>query len=251
MLYELVRRGVVGTGVGHAGGHRQEDVAFVEGEGLRQGYLDPVGGCVHPVLELVERGSRHQEDELVGTEATEELAWPGQALDAIGEHAQKGVAGTVTEAVVDHLEAVQVDEHDSRAAVFASQELVEVADDHGPVGKPGEGVVVGLMLEGGVAAAAVQGDGHQAGGPFGHRQLLGHGWIRDREVAGHQGHDLVAARCDHRGHPTGDHSVGLAGGDLFGCQGPVVFDVVHGDRDASLGGPGEEAEGSPAVDVVT
>jgi hypothetical protein len=64
--------------------------------------------------------------------------------------AQQPVPGAVAEAVVDHLEVVQVDEEHGQAAAVAARPGQRVPDpvvEQGPVGQVGEAVVEGQVLE--------------------------------------------------------------------------------------------------------
>ena len=70
--------------------------------------------------------------------------------DQAGRGDEQFVAGVVAVAVVDHLEAVEIEEEqgDSRSsALGAGQRQLEVVEQQGPVGEPGERVVGGLVGE--------------------------------------------------------------------------------------------------------
>ncbi len=80
-----------------------------------------------------------------------------RALDARGHLAEDLVAGAVAEAVVDALEAVDVEEVDGRgvAAAAAIDRVREPVTEEGAVGQPGERVVERQALELGLHALAV------------------------------------------------------------------------------------------------
>ncbi|HEV2843962.1 MAG TPA: hypothetical protein VG477_03880, partial [Thermoanaerobaculia bacterium] len=73
---------------------------------------------------------------------------------------EQSVAGRVPEAVVDHLEAVQVAEEDGDPGPGmprrGGQGQLQVVDEQGPVGQPGQGVMGGGVLE---ARAQLERDG--------------------------------------------------------------------------------------------
>ncbi len=64
-----------------------------------------------------ERGRRIEHDVLVARQAGDGGVFWGSLAEAHGDHLQHFVAGCVTEAVVDVLEAVEVDEVQRRVAV--------------------------------------------------------------------------------------------------------------------------------------
>ena len=105
--------------------------------------------------------------ELVAAEAGGRVARADARLEALGDLDQHLVAGGVAEAVVDHLEVVEVHEDDGDDAVLAARARQRVADalaEQRAVGEPRDGVVerlVGqLLLEGPALAhvAAVEDD---------------------------------------------------------------------------------------------
>ena len=99
-----VRRMVVG---GDADGDGEEELAAVEDERRGDRGVETVGDRVDPIGV----GVGHEDRELVAAEARDRRL----ARDGVGEAArdllEDPVAGRVTEAVVDQLEAVEVEEH--------------------------------------------------------------------------------------------------------------------------------------------
>ena len=90
------------------------------------------------------------DDELVAAQARHGVARRAAPAQPVGHLAQQHVAGLVAEAVVDGLEAVEVDEqHGQRlaAALVAGQRLAQAVLHQAAVGQAGEGVVVGRLVE--------------------------------------------------------------------------------------------------------
>ena len=109
-----------------------------------------------------------QHGEFIAAEAGDGVFGPDAEQEALGDPRQHEVAGVVTEAVVDDLEVVQVEEQDrhaSAAALLARQRVAHAIDEESPVGQPGEAVVgrlaSQLLLEG-FALAYVAGIEHDA-----------------------------------------------------------------------------------------
>nr|WP_207168313.1 hypothetical protein [Blastococcus sp. TML/C7B] len=93
----------------------------------------------------------HEDDELVATEAADDVAGADGRAEPAGDGAQHLVAGRVAVAVVDRLEAVQVDEEQAghlAGAPAAVQGGGHEGDGLGAVGQPGERVVGRLVGEG-------------------------------------------------------------------------------------------------------
>ena len=91
-----------------------------------------------------------QHGELVAAEARDRVLGPHARLHALSDGDQQPVAGVVTEAVVDRLELVQVEEQDGDrgpAAVGPLECVVEAVREQRAVGKLGERVVEGLVCE--------------------------------------------------------------------------------------------------------
>ena len=92
----------------------------------------------------------HQDDELVAAPARHRVARPHRGLQALRDHAQHLVADVVAQAVIDALEAVEVDEEhcDQAAAADRSGErLLQSVKQQGAVGQAGEQVVGGFVLQ--------------------------------------------------------------------------------------------------------
>ena len=98
-----------------------------------------------------------QDGELVAAEAGHGVLWADRALDARRHLAEDLVAGGVAEAVVDALEAVDVEEVDGRgvAPAAAIDRVPEAVTEEGAVGQSGERVVERQALELGLHALAV------------------------------------------------------------------------------------------------
>ena len=90
-----------------------------------------------------------QHDELIAAEARNGVARPNNAAKTLGDRLKESVTERVTEAVVDHFEAVEVDEQDGRrplAAVVAAEPADAVFEQRS-IGQSGEGVVQRLTFE--------------------------------------------------------------------------------------------------------
>jgi hypothetical protein len=92
-----------------------------------------------------------QHGELVAADAPDHVAGAGQGADAGGDEAQQVVAGGVAEAVVNDVEAFDVDvQHGKQAAgdaVGVAQGVLQVLGEQGAVGEAGEAVVEGVVDE--------------------------------------------------------------------------------------------------------
>ena len=110
---------------------------------VTSGQLD--GGYGHGVTEAL--GDLHalalvdevlaEDGELVAPEAGSSVSVPQGALETVGHGDQHLVASGVPEAVVDHLEVVEVEEEDSGqtlAPLEAAQREPEPVEEQGPVG---------------------------------------------------------------------------------------------------------------------
>ncbi len=127
-----------------------------------------------------------QDDELVPAEPGHQVAERVErGLQPGRDGGQQLVAGVVAEAVVDHLEAVEVDvaESEPGARVRVLEELLQPFEERGPVGQPGERVVGGLVAQPLLEPVAV-------GDVLQHRDLVLGGAVvvadqRDRQVGPH------------------------------------------------------------------
>ena len=134
-----------------AGAH--EDLDPGDDERVAQGAPDPprdgFGRVADAVDRVLSRGlGRDEEEELVAAVAGDCLARARRGAQAPGDRGQELVSGLVTEAVVDQLEVVEVDEEDPDCArLRAADRLFEAPLERDAVGKPGEGVVIGDVLE--------------------------------------------------------------------------------------------------------
>ena len=95
-----------------------------------------------------------QHDELVTSDATDQVGAPHCATDAGGGHAKQFVAGRVAEVVVDVLEVVEIDV-DRGHLLAGRQRVLEGSDDGGAIGATGQCIVAGTMLELGPQTAAL------------------------------------------------------------------------------------------------
>ena len=87
-----------------------------------------------------------EHDELVAAEACQQVADAHHRAEAAGDVLEQLVADAVAEAVVDHLEVVEVEEqHGDLADAGAGEQLVEARDDRRTVGELGELVVRGCV----------------------------------------------------------------------------------------------------------
>jgi hypothetical protein len=97
----------------------------------------------------VERGTLHEDDELIAAEASRRVALADHARQPRGDDPQELVAGGVPEGVVDVLEAVHVNVQRRHLEVLASrpgEHLLGVQRQHA-VGQAGQGVVQRLVAE--------------------------------------------------------------------------------------------------------
>ena len=138
--------GVVGAAVtqGDADADRGEHLLASQPEGAHQLRLDPVreaGGAAHA------RHLLQQDRELVAAQSGHGVRRSHAALEPAGDRHQELVAQRVSEAVVDHLEAVHVQHQDSEAglgvATTSRHHLAQPVHEQRPVGQPGEGVPEG------------------------------------------------------------------------------------------------------------
>ncbi len=119
-----------------------DDGPVPQAQGCGQGLKDP-GGDGLGLVGGVPRGLQ-QHGELVPAEPGDGVTGPHQVDQAGGHLAQQLVAGVVSEAVVDRLEAVEVQvEHDRRgcAPPPPPHGVVEPFAEEHPVGEPGQRVV--------------------------------------------------------------------------------------------------------------
>jgi hypothetical protein len=93
---------------------------------------------------------RADHDELVTSQAGDDVMGAHARADALAGQHQELVADGVSQAAVDLLEAVEVDEQQGQAVPGPGalrERLLEVADQGGPVGQPGQGVLQGLPAQ--------------------------------------------------------------------------------------------------------
>ena len=93
----------------------------------------------------VDSGQQHRE--LVAAQAGQNLPGAAQILaQPIGHRLEQGVPGVVTEAVVDFLEPVQVEQQHGARAGFGGQVQLGVVIEEAPVAQTGEFVGVGQFV---------------------------------------------------------------------------------------------------------
>ena len=99
-------------------------------------------------------GHLAQDGELVAAEASQGVHRPQGAAQPLGGRLEQPVTGLVPQAVVDELEAVEVEEHERHAVVVAlgpAEGHLEAVHEQHPVGQAGE-----LVVHGGVGQALSQ-----------------------------------------------------------------------------------------------
>ncbi len=145
---DLLGVGVAGRAVGDTdrGGH--QDIVPVDREVHAQDFLDAVGhvdgaaGVVHPV---------DQDRELVAAQPRHGVAGAEKVLEPAGDAHQQLVADRVAEAVVDVLEAVEVEKEDREVGLGpplqVGQSAGQTVQEEDPVGEPGQTVVEGVVLQ--------------------------------------------------------------------------------------------------------
>ncbi len=142
----------------------------VEADGGGERVQDAAGQFVHLVGGVRSGG---EGDELVAAEPGDHLAGRRRtALQPVRDLDQEPVAGRVAEAVVDGLEAVEVQVAEAEADAFLSGEgLLQTFEEQGPVGQSGERVVGGLVAQPQIQQPPLGGVLHQRklvlGTPFG------------------------------------------------------------------------------------
>ena len=102
---------------------------------------DPGGDDRHDRL-VGDPGTHH--DELVTSQAGDHVFGAQAGADALAGQHKQFVADGVTQADIDLLEAVQVDEQDGQALPDSGarrERLLEVPHQGGPVGEPGQRVL--------------------------------------------------------------------------------------------------------------
>ena len=125
---------IAGSGQRHSDAGREMQLVLgmrerVDGEGLPERELDAMGDRER-IVNTAHRLDDH--DELVTTEVTDERVGPNDLLEPGAERQQEVIAGGVPQAVVHHLEAVEVEQQHRgapRRAVRACDGTVESIDD--------------------------------------------------------------------------------------------------------------------------
>ena len=112
-------------------------------EHRKQPFCHELGTGVHS-------GAVDEHDELVAAQAADAVALTHGRRPIGPSRPQKLVARSVTERVVDALEAVEVDEEGGRRHIGAAgpgQHLLGAVEDQAPVGQAGKGIVQGLEAD--------------------------------------------------------------------------------------------------------
>ena len=92
-----------------------------------------------------------QHHELVAAEPRDRVLGPGQRPQAIGDLDQHPVTGTVSEAVVDSFEVIQVDEQQGAGDSLAARRgdsLLHPVEQQSAVGQAGQGIEKGELFDG-------------------------------------------------------------------------------------------------------
>ena len=134
-----------GNGDTHAGRQRCIEARAVVGRLDRRPQLLGEGDHLTHLVETVD-----QDGELVAPDASHGVGRADGVDEALGERCQHLVAGVVTERVVDVLEVVEVDQHDSDRPALApcpTQRLGDAVGDQRPIGEPGECIVHRLLRQ--------------------------------------------------------------------------------------------------------
>ncbi len=204
--------------------HRKQTPGDAEwlGEHLQHA-LGEVGGLLL-ALDLVE-----EDGELVSSHPGQGVARPERRLQTAHDRLKEMVADGVTEAVVDALEAVQVDEHEgqpaSRPSRFDEAERQAVVEEH-PIADPGERIVLGAVLGGRTGEHLVeQVHGHESG-------EQGRAQHERGRLQGDPQQELDSQDArDHEGgrHEQGDvRPAGPGGTDRHRLEGGALGWVQHG-----------------------
>ena len=142
-----------GLGEGHPDGGGHPHFVAVDAVRLGEGEAQPVGDLPDLVLAGGRVAGAVADDEggeLVAAEPGGGVPGPYRVLEAAGRLDQQLVAGLVAQAVVDPLEAVEVDEEHGGARVAraaAGEGLADALGEQGAVGQVGERVVLGVVLQ--------------------------------------------------------------------------------------------------------
>ena len=148
------RRDVAETAEGDADAGARLDVVARDPERPAQHVEQPLGQR-HGVV--VRPGVVGEDGELVAPEASDDVFRADALLDSARDGDQELVADGVAEAVVDQLEAIEVEEHQAemmrRLALGEAERLLQVVLKAAPVRQPRQAVVEGDVLEPGLGLA--------------------------------------------------------------------------------------------------
>ena len=213
---------------GDADADGDHHVQPVDGERLAH-LLQQTAGQFHGFL----RGGPGEHGELVAGQAGQHVVGAQQVVQSLAERRQQGVAGDMTEGVVDLLEPVHVHQQHRPGPLAAGQAGRQQALERGAVGQAGERVVAGLELD-----ALVEHRLAQAGGHLIRQRAEAQGVHRAELVGG-----ALAAGEDERAHQTvavadRSHQYGRGDGVVAAAGGGRQVAVQH---QAAV----TEQEGSP------
>ena len=183
-------------------------------------------------LRLVQAGVGQQDGELVAAQPGEEVAGPQGRAQARADLPEQVVAGVVAEAVVDLLEAVEVEQQQrgrARRAVAVVEHPLGLLEQRAPVGQPGQLVGAGLLPDLVEGADLAEGDGgageggqHAADGqPRGHDRQL----VAPADGEDDQAGDVAGQR--QREEPPARRGSARRG---RGTRRPVAAGAVRGER---------------------
>jgi hypothetical protein len=185
--FGCVRAVVAGRGA-DAGVHGQLVVADAEGPAQRR--QDParqLSGF------LVADQPLYEHRELVAAEAGAGVLRSHRPLQAFTHGDQKCVARRVTTGVVDHLEVVEVDQHDGQPLAVAAlpcQRVLDTVEEQRSIGELGERVMEGEVLELVLQCTSI------GGVMKGQHEPVNHG-VLEQVGAGHLERPQVAVRVKH------------------------------------------------------
>ena len=132
----------------YADAGRRYNLVVAEANRAHKRLLDTIcnGGRLFHVLHTVQ-----ENDELITPEARDGIVGSDNLAQPPCDGHQQLVAQRVTQAVVDHLEAIEVQEEHREdvitAPVHAGQSVAQPVDEERPVGQSGQRVVKGVVAE--------------------------------------------------------------------------------------------------------
>ena len=214
--------------------------AAVGGDRGGEGEQDPLAdrtGDLRP-------GRGQQDGELVAADAGDQVTGADAALEPLGDGEQHLVTGGVPAAVVDVLEAVEVDEQQAHPGAVAEQPVGALLQ-LGAVGDAGEGVAEDLVLVEPPGGQVGQARGeHEGGVDAGPQPRVVHAGVAEHGVRVEGADDAVVQRDDEQRDAEG-HPVLVQRDDAdhheedevrLGDPGPQVHERGGGGHQAQRGG---------------